>query len=184
MTIEERLEQLERRNKRLTTALTLMAVAMSAVPAMSQEVLLGTPVWRCETGWQGNAQCEKLDEVKVERFKTKILRFKPRDPVVGKDIFIWGPDGREIELFAIGGWYDTWASDGMYIKVWRWREQAQMLGPEVSAGMTADADKLGYGKEATWLYMEHTQFGLNTITYYGIATTYLPPYAIKAGQQQ
>jgi|TARA_B100001964_G_C14062561_1_gene522082 hypothetical protein len=31
MTIEQRLEQLEKRNKRLTVALTMMAVAMCAV---------------------------------------------------------------------------------------------------------------------------------------------------------
>ena len=35
MTIEQRLEQLEKRNKRLTVALTMMAVAMAAVVTMA-----------------------------------------------------------------------------------------------------------------------------------------------------
>ena len=35
MTIEERLERLEKRNKRLTAALTVMAVAMCAVVTMA-----------------------------------------------------------------------------------------------------------------------------------------------------
>ena len=35
MTIEQRLEQLEQRNKRLTVALTMMAVAMTAVETMA-----------------------------------------------------------------------------------------------------------------------------------------------------
>ena len=35
MTIEQRLEQLEQRNKRLTVALTMMVVAMAAVVTMA-----------------------------------------------------------------------------------------------------------------------------------------------------
>ena len=35
MTIEQRLDQLEKRNKRLTIALTIMAVAMAAVVTMA-----------------------------------------------------------------------------------------------------------------------------------------------------
>ena len=35
MTIEQRLDQLEKRNKRLTVALTMMAVAMTAVETMA-----------------------------------------------------------------------------------------------------------------------------------------------------
>jgi hypothetical protein len=35
MTIEQRLEQLEKRNKRLTVALTMMAVTMAAVVTMA-----------------------------------------------------------------------------------------------------------------------------------------------------
>ena len=46
MTIEERLERLEKRNKRLTAALTLMAVLVS-LPSLahSEVVLSGTPVY-------------------------------------------------------------------------------------------------------------------------------------------
>ncbi len=35
MTMEQRMEQLEQRNKRLTVALTMMAVAMAAVVTMA-----------------------------------------------------------------------------------------------------------------------------------------------------
>ena len=35
MTIEQRLDQLEKRNKRLTVALTMMAVTMAAVVTMA-----------------------------------------------------------------------------------------------------------------------------------------------------
>ena len=48
MTVEQRLEQLEQRNKRLTVALTMTVVAMSAVVTMAAT---GEKIGRFETVW-------------------------------------------------------------------------------------------------------------------------------------
>ena len=61
---------------------------------------------------------------------------------------------------------------GMYKKVWQYeadRKMTQDIDPSLFKDL---AKELGYGSDVKWLYMEHTQIGLSTITYYGIGTAY------------
>ena len=155
-TIEERLDQLEKRNKRLTAALAVLAVLIS-LPSLahSEVVLSGTPVYRCVTDLSGKAECEKLDEVRSAKLAMSVLRVKPGE-------YVWDGDGRELELPAGFGDYEYWLGGEMYIKVWN-----------QPTNLPADF------KKASWVYMEHTQVFLTTITYYGVVSTYLDPATLR-----
>lgn len=144
--------------RNIVLALSITVVCPKA--ADSEIVFSGTPIWRCKTGLQGDASCKRLTEENAIRLKTKILR-------VGPGKYVWGEDGREIENPGGHGFFHLWQGTGMYIKVWTLKVQDEHYG------ITTDLPE-EYGT-AQWLYMEHTQIGLDTITYYGVAEFYLDP---------
>jgi hypothetical protein len=156
LTIEQRLDQLEKRkNKYLAIALTLMATLIS-LPALSHAeiVLSGTPVFRCVTQLSGNAQCDTLDEVKAAKLSMSVLRVKPGQ-------YVWDGDGRELTLPSPGSHYEYWLGGEMYIKVWN---QPNNLPSDFG--------------DASWVYMEHTQMLMTTITYYGTISTHIDPLTL------
>ena len=137
--------------------------------AEGQLIFKGQPVYRCETGWKGEAKCEKLEAERSIRLITTILEVK--NEALSTRKFVWGEDGREL-FPGPPAVFTTWMGMGMYIKVWQY-EADQKMTQDIDPSLFKDLPKeLGYGSDVKWLYMEHTQIGLSTITYYGIGTAY------------
>ena len=140
----------------------ILCVVLLASSSGADVLMRGVPIFRCETSWKGTANCKHLDSEEVEKFKTAILGVNTPNGLQ----FAWQEDGRTLKLRR-GGKFDSFNGEGMYIKVWRYKEFLEQMGD-----LAQEPPDFLPEPTPKYLYMEHTQMFLTTITYFGVATEY------------